>query len=62
MDIVQCLCNKYLTKQGCPELNVLFCKNDIHAYGNLSGLRFTRTRTIGAGDDLYDFKIELVEV
>ncbi len=61
MDIAQYLCNKYLTEQGCLELNILFCENDIHAYGNLSELKFTRTRTIGAGDDLCDFKIELVE-
>ncbi|MBQ7586413.1 MAG: L-2-amino-thiazoline-4-carboxylic acid hydrolase [Lachnospiraceae bacterium] len=50
----------YLTEQGCPELNILFCENDVHSYGNLPGLKFTRTRTIGAGDDLCDFKMELM--
>jgi len=61
MDITECPYNKYLTEQGCPELIILFCENDVHAYGNLPGLKFTRTKTIGAGDDLCDFKMELVK-
>ena len=60
MDITQCPYNKYLTEQGCPELNVLFCENDVYTYGNLPGLKFTRTKTIGAGDDLCDFKMEIM--
>jgi hypothetical protein len=62
MDITQCPYNKYLTELGCPELNVLFCENDVHSYGNLPGLKFTRTKTIGAGDDLCDFKMEIVHL
>lgn len=50
-----------LTEQGCPELNILFCENDVHMYGNLPGLKFSRTKTIGAGDDLCNFKMELVK-
>ena len=61
MDIIECPYNKYLTEQGCPELNILFCENDVHSYGNLPGLKFTRTKTIGAGDELCDFKMELVK-
>jgi len=61
MDIIECPYNKYLTEQGCPELNILFCENDAHSYGNLPGLKFTRTKTIGAGDELCDFKMELVK-
>ena len=61
MDIIQCPYNKYLTEQGCPELNILFCENDVHSYGNLPGLKFSRTKTIGAGDELCDFKMELVK-
>ena len=59
MDITECPYNKYLTKLGCPEINILFCENDIYTYGNLLGLKFTRTKTIGAGDELCDFKIEI---
>jgi hypothetical protein len=61
MDIIQCPYNKYLTEQGCPELNILFCENDVHTYGNLPGLKFSRTKTIGAGDELCDFKMELIK-
>ncbi len=60
MDIVQCPYHQYLTEQGCPELNILFCENDVHSYGNLPGLKFSRTKTIGAGDELCDFKMELL--
>ena len=60
MDITQCPYNKYLTEQGCPELNILFCENDVHVYGNLPGLKFSRTKTIGAGDELCDFKMEII--
>ena len=61
MDILECPYNKYLTLVGCPELNILFCENDVHTYGNLPGLKFTRTKTIGAGYELCDFKMELVK-
>ena len=60
MDITQCPYHTYLTEAGCPELNILFCENDVHSYGNLPGLKFTRTKTIGAGDELCDFKMELL--
>ncbi len=59
MDITQCPYHKYLTELGCPEINTLFCDNDIYTYGNLPGIKFTRTKTIGAGDECCDFKIEL---
>ena len=61
MDIIQCPYHKYLTELGCPEMNILFCENDEHSYGNLPGLKFSRTKTIGAGDDLCDFKMEYIK-
>lgn len=61
MDITQCPYHKYLTELGCPEINTLFCDNDVYTYGNLPGLKFTRTKTIGAGDECCDFKMELVK-
>ncbi len=60
MDITQCTYHKYLTELGCPEINVLFCENDVHMYGNLPGMKFTRTTTIGSGGQLCDFKMEIV--
>ena len=60
MDITQCPYNKYLTELGCPEINALFCENDIYTYGDLPGLKFSRTKTIGGGDELCDFKLEIL--
>lgn len=61
MDITQCPYHKYLTELGCGELNILFCDNDVYSYGDIPGLKFTRTKTIGAGDELCDFKMEIVK-
>ena len=60
MDITQCPYNKYLTEVGCPELTRLFCENDVYSYGNLPGLKFTRTKTLGTGGVCCDFKMELI--
>ena len=57
MDITACPYHKYLTELGCPEINILFCDNDVYTYGNLPGLKFIRTKTIGAGNELCDFKM-----
>lgn len=61
MDITACPYHKYLTELGCPEINILFCDNDVYTYGNLPGMKFIRTKTIGAGDELCDFCMEMVE-
>lgn len=58
MDITQCPYNKYLTELGCPEITKLFCDNDVYMYSNLPGVRFTRTKTLGYGNELCDFKME----
>ena len=57
MDITACPYHKYLTELRCPEINSLFCDNDIYSYGDLPGLRFIRTKTIGSGGDLCDFRL-----
>ncbi len=46
---------------GCGELNKLFCDNDVYSYGNIPGLKFTWTKTIGVGDECCDFKMELIK-
>ena len=58
MDITACPYNKYLTELGCPELTQLFCKNDEYSYGNINGVKFIRTQTLGTGGDKCDFKIQ----
>ena len=59
MDIIECPYHKYFVEQGCPELNGLFCDNDVYNYGNIPGMIFTRTQTIGYGGKLCDFQMEL---
>lgn len=58
MDILKCPYCKYCLELGCPELTPLFCENDDYVYGNVSGIRFTRTQTLGKGGDRCDFLME----
>ena len=70
MDIVSCPYNRYFTELGCPdryftelgcpELTKIFCENDERTYGNLPGLQFVRTGTLGKGADRCDFYIRKI--
>ena len=55
MDVTSCPYCRYFTELGCPELTKIFCENDERIYGNLPGLRFTRTGTLGKGAERCDF-------
>ena len=57
MDIVKCPYNDYFTELGCPELTRIFCINDECTYGNIPGLDFRRTQTLGKGGEKCDFYI-----
>ena len=57
MDVLSCPYCRYLTELGCPELTKIFCENDERIYGNLPGLIFERTGTLGKGADRCDFCI-----
>lgn len=57
MDIVKCPYNDYFTELGCPELTKIFCINDECTYGNIPGLNFKRTQTLGKGGEKCDFYI-----
>ena len=57
MDIVECPYCRYFTALGCPELTKIFCENDERTYGNLPGIQFLRTTTLGAGGKRCDFCI-----
>ena len=57
MDIVKCPYNDYFTELGCPELTKIFCINDECTYGNIPGLDFKRTKTLGKGGEKCDFYI-----
>ncbi len=60
MDIYDCPYRRYTTQLGCFEINKLFCEIDIHSYGDLPGMKFTRTQTLATGGKLCDFKIEIL--
>lgn len=53
--ITKCLWHTACVENGCAELCRLFCAVDDVTYGGLRKIGFTRTRTIGNGDDCCDF-------
>ena len=57
MDVVFCPYHRYFTELGCPELTRISCKSDDLVYGNLPGIKFERTGTLGRGNDRCDFYI-----
>ena len=57
MDIIACPYCRYLGELGCPEITKIFCGNDNRVYGNLPGVVFERTGTLGTGADRCDFCI-----
>lgn len=62
MDITSCPYSRYLTELGCPEITKIFCTNDDRTYGDLPGLEFLRTKTIGRGGDCCDFYIRKKDI
>ena len=60
MDVVSCPYSRYFTELGCPELTKISCGADDHVYGNLPGLKFERTSTLGRGGERCDFCIRKV--
>ena len=60
MDVTACPYCRYFTELGCPELTKIFCENDDRTYGNLPGIKFERTGTLGKGADRCDFCIRKI--
>lgn len=60
MDVVSCPYFRYFSELGCPELTKISCGADDHVYGDLPGLKFERTSTIGRGGERCDFCIRKV--
>lgn len=56
MDTTFCPYCKYARLLGCEELMPTFCESDFAAYGNLPGIRFVRTTTLGTGGNKCDFR------
>lgn len=61
MDITACPYCRYFGELGCPELTKIYCENDDRVYGNLPGLKFERTGTLGKGAECCDFCIRLIK-
>lgn len=59
MDIIACPYDQYFTELGTPELTKIFCINDEYTYGNIPGLEFIRTQTLGKGGEKCDFYIRV---
>lgn len=60
MDIIACPYCRYFGELGCPELTKIYCENDDRIYGNLPGLKFERTGTLGKGAGCCDFLIRKI--
>ena len=60
MDITACPYCRYFSELGCPELTKIYCENDDRTYGNLPGVKFDRTGTLGKGAERCDFHIRKI--
>jgi len=56
-DISDCFYVNVLTAYGAPELTAHFCRGDDLLFGNLPGISWERTKTLGRGDDRCDFRL-----
>ena len=61
-DMVKCPYQDMCTKYGCPEIVKGYCNGDDILYGNMHPrLSWDRTKTLGHGDDVCNFKIHIKE-
>ena len=56
MDMTMCPYVKYAKRLKVEELTTIFCESDFATYGELSGIAFERTETLGTGGNKCDFK------
>jgi len=52
----ECFYVNVLTAYGAPELTAHFCQMDDLLYGDLRGISWERTKTLGRGDDCCNFR------
>jgi hypothetical protein len=55
-DARECFYLNVLTFYGAPELTAHLCAIDDLLYGDLRGISWERTKTLGRGDDRCDFR------
>lgn len=56
MNMTRCPYCKYARLLGCEALLPTFCESDFATYGDLPGIRFERTSTLGTGGEMCDFR------
>lgn len=56
MDMTACPYCRYAKLFGTLELTPVFCDSDFATYGDLPGIRFERTQTLGTGGEYCDFR------
>lgn len=56
MDMTACPYCRYAKLFGTTELTPVFCDSDFATYGNLPGIKFERTQTLGTGGSRCDFQ------
>lgn len=61
-DMVKCPYHDTCVKYGCPEIVKGICDADDICYGNMHPrISWDRTKTIGHGDGVCDFKVHIKE-
>ncbi|MDR0424725.1 MAG: L-2-amino-thiazoline-4-carboxylic acid hydrolase [Clostridiales Family XIII bacterium] len=55
-DCTQCIYHDLFVQYGVPELTPIFCECDDVIYGNIPTARWGRSKTIGRGADVCDFR------
>ena len=54
-NIHSCPYVRIMTELGCAEACPIVCRQDEYSYGDMKGIVFERTKTIGRGDEICDF-------
>ena len=54
-NIHSCPYVRIMKELGCEEACPIVCKQDEYSYGDMKGIVFERTKTIGRGDEMCDF-------
>jgi len=54
-DVTSCPYVRIMTELGCAEACPIVCRQDEYTYGNMHGVLFERSKTLGCGDEKCDF-------
>lgn len=55
-DCIKCIYHDMFLRYGVPEMTTIFCERDDVIYGEISGAKWARTKTLGRGGELCDFR------